>query len=505
MSDVTKTPGRESVPARIRFTIAAIAIYELGLHVPLPGVDPEALRAAVRDAAGNAFGSYDLAFHGTLLKAAILSLGIVPYLTAATTVLLLSGVVPYLRRLRDGTVEGHVAFDRIIDGVTAAIALLQGFGLAAYLQSRGFLVRDPGVAFVLETVVITATGAVFLAWLARQVTRRGIVNGIALIVFIDLVRDALSGITVEAGALPSGALLSRQFVLFILGTGGLFALCLYMVKAERRLPLRYAGKDARSRTTPSWVPSIALRMNTVGVVPVALTAGMLRPLYFVGLTRGTVLSWIVSAGLIVFFTYLWTAFTFSGTDVSVQLRRYGFEFADADLEKQNATGEHLDRIMERLAALHAAFLVALVVIVPLFLVRLGIRSELSWIAGPSLLVIAAIGVAIMNEIRPLGQEGDETRDPAVEWVPIFESETELEVDLARNLLERRGIPTRRSSNRAVPITGTLAFWEMSRPPFPSVTIHRRLGGGTVCAEVPASEVERAESALASIRGSWTRV
>lgn len=506
-SGITPVTSRRSrLQERLLFTIAAVGIYELGVHAPLPGVDRERLLEFLSISPGTLFGDYHQFLGGGLSKAAIFSLGIIPYVTASILVLLLSGAVPYLRRLRDGSPEANATFDRFIYATTIAIALFQGWGLALFLQviptpSGQPVVPDPGFVFRFQTVVIVATGAIFLAWMADQITRRGLVNGVALILLVDLVADAVSGLKTEIAALLHGDLLLRQAVVFLIVTGGLFALSLFMVRAEHRIPLQYAQEPARNGANGSWTPSIVLRMNSVGVLPVGIAGIAMLPLNYVGVTPGSVASWILYCGLILLFTYQWTAATFSGADVLARIRRYGFALADVD--PATASGDHIDRIVERLVARHAAFLAGLVLIAPLVLARFGISSRLSWLAGPSLLVIAAIGVAILERVRVLRQRHGQTGQPAVTWVPVFEAETDLEVDLARGILERAGIPTARLSNRVIPVTGTLAFWEASRPPYPSLTIHRRLGDGRVYAEVSAEHVPQADSVLASYRSGLT--
>ncbi len=490
---------------RVLFTIAAVGIYELGLQVPLPGLDRQRLLEFL-SSSPRPFGAYYQFLQGGLLKTAVFSLGIMPHVTASVLVLLLSGAVPYLRRLRDGPPEANATLDRFIYGTTIAIALLQGWGLALFLeiiaiQSGQPVVPGPGFIFRIQILVIVATGAIFLAWMADQITRRGLVNGVALIVLVDLLTDAGSGVKAEVTALTHGDLLLRQAFLFLIGIGGLFGLCLFMVRAEHRIPLQYAQERSPDRGDECWTPSVVLRTNTVGILPVSMAGIAMLPLNYVGVTPGSVASWILYCGLIVFFTYLWTAVTFSGADVLAQIRRYGF--ALADIAPATASGDHIDRIAERLVARHAAFLAGLVLVAPLVVPRFGISSRLSWLAGPSLLVIAAIGVAILEGVRGLRHRNHQMSHLSADWIPVFEAETDLEVDLARGILERARIPTARVSNRVIPATGTMAFWEASRPPSPSLTIYRRLGGGRVCAEVPADHVRQAASVLASYHSGPT--
>jgi preprotein translocase subunit SecY len=490
--------------AKLLFTIAVLGLYEVGLRVPLPGVDRERLFEALPLLQGTPFSAYDNLLRGGLSKAAIFSLGIMPYITASIVLLLLSGAVRHLRKLRDERTEGTITFDRFIYVATAAIASFQGWGLALFLQMipmpSGHLIVSAGLGFRIQTVVIVTTGAVLVAWMADQITRRGLANGVALIILLDLLADAIRGLNTEVAALAQGGLLLRQAVLFLFVIGGLFALSVVMVRAQHRIPLQYTG--ARDRADTTWTPSIVLRTNTVGIVPVGLAGIAMLPLTYVGVRPQSAGSWIAYCGLIVFFTYLWTAVTFSGADVLAQVRRYGFALADVD--PATALDDYIDRIVERRVIRHAALLTGLVLAGPFLVARLGIGSGMSWLASPSLLVIAAIGVAIMESVEVRRQQHHQAGEVTGDWFPVFEAETELEVDLARGILERAGIPTARFSNRAVPVTGTLAFWEVSRPVYPSLTIYRRLGGGSVYAEVRREHVEQAVSVLASYHSGLTR-
>jgi hypothetical protein len=222
------------------------------------------------------------------------------------------------------------------------------------------------------------------------------------------------------------------------------------------------------------------------------------PVSRAGIKPGSTVSWIVYCGLIVLFTYVWTAASFSGAGVVDRVRRFGFDLP----EVAAAPGDHLDRIVERQTARHAALLVCLALAAPVLLERFGISRWSSWLAGPWLLVAAAIGVTIVDRLRELSRQDGEPDQAGPDWVPVFEGVTELEVDLARAALERAGIPARRSSNRAIPATGTLALWEVSRPPYPSWTmIHRHLGGGRACVLVPAEQVSQAQRIVAPHGGA----
>lgn len=449
------------------FTVAVLASYCVARLVPIPGVDapPE-----------TAFGT------------GVFALGLKPYIAASVVIVLLAGAVPRLRRLRDGPSDQAAGLDRYIYAVAIALALLQAYGRALWLELVA-LVAPQSVLFRMQSVVIIAGGAILLAWLADQVTRRQLVNGVVLIALADGVINMASGLVGEIHTLTRDGLLRERFFLLVVLVA-LFVLSVYMVTTGRRVPLRTIDEGAWQAGDARPAPELVLRANMVGIVPLIVASMVMLPLNYVAIRSGSVASVILYAVLIVFFTYVWTAITFSGADLVTRAQRYGYALAGP--EDAEAPADYIDGIVERLTARHAAFLVGLAVAVPLALNKLGVGHRFAWALGPSLLVIAATGFAIWENIRA------HRRTQGI-WTPVFTADTALEVDLAIHILQRAGIPAMRRSSRVIPITGALGYWETCRPPYPSLAIHRYLSGGRVYAEVPVEQAHQSETVLAPYR------
>jgi preprotein translocase subunit SecY len=471
-----------SLQRRLLFTLGAVAIYRLGLHVPLPGVNHEVLETS---------------------RASVFSLGVGPYIQASVVVLLLSGFIPYFRRLRDGPPDANLGFDRWIYGVTVPVTLIQGWSLALYLEalqgsagpSASLILANPGFAFRIQILLAVTAGVMLLTWLADQITERGVANGIAVIVLADLVASVTSGVTAAAAAVRQGDQSLGQAILLLLIAAGVVAGAVVVTAAKRTLPLQHLDPPAPTAIEDSWTPSIALRVNTVGTIPANVATAILTAVLLAPALAPVFSNRIIQFVLIVVFTYLVTAITFNSADVVERVNRYRFTVADPD--STEVTAGHLDRIVERLVFPYALFLAGLTVVPALADEVLDMKGRLSYLVGPQLLVLVAIGLAILEALRTEREKRsrDDDDDRSGGWTPIFTGETDLEVDLVRGILARSGIPSVRHSTRAMSIAGTLALWEASRPTFPSLTLHRRLGSGHVCAQVPQERVEDARRAL----------
>ncbi len=482
---------------RLLFTLAAVAVYRIGLVIPLPGVDRQSLADALADSP--LLDVYNMFVGGGLGKPAVFSLGLAPYLSASVLVLLLSGLVPALRRLRDGSADSRVRFDRVIYGATAVVAFTQAWGFASFVETLAptAMTSPAGLTTRILIVGVLTTGALFAAFLADQISARGIANGIAIIVGIQLILEVVQAVAAEGAVFRAGGRDPGDSVVLLLVATAIVVVAVRMVTAKRHVPLTYES-EATMAHGGGWTPSIGLRVNSAGIIPIVVAETARIPLVLAGvLGPGSVVYWVVFGGFIVLFVYVWTAITFSGADVVQRVARYGFRPADATPVRGWA--EHLDGTVARLVAPFALFAVGLA-LVPVALTEwLGVNVLLAQVLGPPLLVLVAIGAAVTDQVRAMRERGRHGRgEGTAEWVPVFQAETDLEGDLVRGLLGRAGIPAVRSSSRVICVTGTLAFWEVCRPPLPSLTIHRRLGAGHVSVEVPVERLDAARGVVASV-------
>ena len=502
---------------KILFTLAMLVIYKAGGLVIIPGIDSKALLAYWTGPKSGIFELYDMFAGGNFSKVTIFALGITPYISASILILLMSGVVPYLKRLRDGTIEQNNIFDRLIYGMTALICATQAWSLATFWESIGSpsgsglsIVPHPGWVFRLLAVLTITSGTMFLVWVADLITERGIANGVALMIIVNIISEVPYIFRREYGAfLVSGKTLLQALQSQILTSAVLLALIvlsIFIVSAKRSIPLQYIKQTLQNRSTGNLAPTIPLRVNAVGIIPIKFAQLLILSFTtwifsFKGpkIESQSVLYWIIYCGLIIFLTYLYTAVTFSPKDLVNRIKQYGYAIAEMGSDEEMT--DYIDRIMERTILPGAIFLCGIAA-APLALENwLGVRPHTSKFFGPSLLIISAVCIDAVQHVRThlkmyAKVEGDDNQK-IVDWAPVFTGETNIDGEMVRGILHHAGIDSVGFSNRVISAVGTLALWEASRPTVPSLTIHRRLGKGQVVVQVPSDRVEEAQAILES--------
>ncbi len=350
-SDVLEEEEQEApakLPRKILITLGGIAAFRMGSYIPIPGIDPAALHEVFAGADRTVFGGSYLAVSpkvgGAFSRVTVFSLGIMPYISGSVVILLLSGVIPYLRRLREGTVEQNGKFDLLTYGMTALICTMQALGIASFLESlrsplSGMsIVIDPGWSFRLLVVLTVTSGTMLLVWIANQITVKGLTNGVALMILVGIVSELIPAITREYNAFLLSNKTFVQEILALVVLVALTALSIAMVSAKRCLPLQYLKQNSHNTRAGDWMPTIPLRVNTVGIIPIHIAASTMFFIMFIpstlaeffptsefmqevavafspGKTFGSVPYWIVYSLMIIFLTYLYTAVTFSTKDL----------------------------------------------------------------------------------------------------------------------------------------------------------------------------------------------
>src|SRR6202165_1647150 len=193
---------------RILFTLAMLAIYRLGGHIPTPGIDANRLAQFFQQNSGTLWGYIDLFSGGMFRRLTIFALGIMPYITASIILQLLTVVVPTLEKLQKEGELGRRKITQWTRYLTVILALMQSFGIALTLmKSEGGFVLNPGVGFLLMTMLSLTTGTAFIMWLGEQITERGIGNGMSLIIFTGIV----VGLPHAMGEIYTNVFVTRQW------------------------------------------------------------------------------------------------------------------------------------------------------------------------------------------------------------------------------------------------------------------------------------------------------
>lgn len=383
---------------RIWFTIGALLVYRLGSYIPVPGIDQAALAQLFRSQAGGFFGQGDLFYGGAVGRLAIFALGLMPYLSAAILLQLVSIAVPRLMALPNRGERGRRRLENYTLGLTLALAAFQAFGIAVALESIPNFVTEPGLLFLLTTTLSLTGGTIFLVWLSGQITARGIGNGVALIFFLGIVLE-LPGAVAATLELGRRGMLSANGILGVLVLAVLLTgLIVFMELARRRLPVVYPRRQVGLRLIEGR-SHLSVKLNAAGVIPAIIASWLLAQSLALSnlavgqgpewwhatanqLGQGRPLHMIVYALAIVLCAFFYIAFVLNPERVAVDLEKRGGVIPG--IAPGEATAEHVDTAISRTAMLGAVYLV-LVCLIPEMLIA---YSQVPfYLGGTSLLIV----------------------------------------------------------------------------------------------------------------------
>ncbi len=388
---------------RIFFTLALLAVYRIGCHIPTPGINGEELSKFLTERGGAIMGFFDMFSGGALSKVAIFALGIMPYISASIIMQLLTVVIPYIGRLAKEGEEGRKKIVRYTRYGTVLISAIQSFGIAAGLESmqQGAFVLNPGWSFRIITMITLTSGTAFIMWLGEQITERGIGNGISLIIFASIVARFPSAILNTIRLLQAGEL-SIFFVIFL--TFMMIAVVgaiIFIERGQRKIPVQYAKRVVGRKVYGGQSTHLPLKINTAGVIPPIFASSIIMfPATLAGfiaipwvqsvarqLSPGTILYTTLYVGMIFFFSYFYTAIIFNPVDIADNLKKYGGYVPG--IRPGQKTSEYLYRVLSRLTFAGAIYLSIVCVIPEILISRFGVPF---YFGGTSLLI--AVGVAL---------------------------------------------------------------------------------------------------------------
>ena len=518
----TRAAGRNGLVRRMLITLAAVAAYRVSLLITTPGVDSGVL-AEYFGGSVAAEGLARLGHAGPFRASVIPPRALMSYMGAAVLVLLASALIPALRRLREGTPADHALFDRLIVGLALLFAVAQGLATAYFLESvTGASSGRPAVpgsgwGFRLVCMVTAAGGTAIVVWLAHAISQWGLGNGVAIL----LVAELLTGLAGVAGeefrAVAAGATTLRHGLYGVVALVLAAAAAVVATRAVRRLPLvqlAQSGRSGAEAAGAAGAPAIRLRLNATGVLPIrgtqtiipTLTANRTLVLAFLGVpgllldfpptSTGAIAVTIVAGGILVLaLTHLYAFITLDPRDAVQRAGGLGYAVEGAASDQEAVS--LVRRAQRGLATANGAYLFC-VALAPWVLDRgVGVSPAVAAYCGTHMLVLAAVALQVARQARQeLALSVARWKHSGPEpWVPAWSAQTELEVEIGREILEQAGVPAAVRLNRVVAATGTLSFWEVARPRWPGLTVHRRLGGGGAELLVPAEAVERAREAL----------
>lgn len=409
----------EELRTRILFTLALLVVVRIGAHITLPGINATLLAEATRNQSDNTlFGLYDLFVGGAFKNAAVFALGIMPYISASIIIQLLGAVFPYFQKLQKEGEEGRKKINQLTRLGTIPVAALQAWGVSVQLASRHVgetSIISPeisGFTFTLSTVIMLTAGTVFMMWLGEQITERGIGNGISLIIFIGIIDRFPYSVFDEYQIVASGVRNLLIELLYIVGFLLIIAGVIVVTVATRKIPVQYAKRVVGRKVFGGVTQYIPMKVNQAGVMPIIFAQSIM----FIPNTVLTFFpnndfmqslskyfsntSYVYSAMyalLIVFFTYFYTAIAFNPKDVADNMKKQGGFIPGVRPGKP--TSDYIDNILTKITLPGAIFL-ALIAIIPTFLINMGVTTGLSsFFGGTSLLIIVGVALDTLQQIE----------------------------------------------------------------------------------------------------------
>ncbi len=417
ITSVTQNPGKVSeLRNRIFFLLGALLVFRIGAHIPVPGIDPQAMASFFHAQQGTILGMFNMFSGGALSRLTVFALGIMPYISASIIFQLAGSVVPHIEELKKEGEAGRRKITEYTRYATVILSVLQGLGIAVAIEKMRSgsspVVIDPGTVFLFTTTITLTAGTLFLMWLGEQITERGVGNGISIIIFAGIVAglpDAL-GTTLE---LVRTGQFQPLFVLVLFVVAlAVLGFVVFMESAQRRIPIQYPKRQMGRKIYGGQSTHMPLKVNMSGVIPPIFASSIiLLPATLSGwfsnvpgmewlarigqaLSPGSVLYVVVFTTAIVFFAFFYTAMVFDPRETADNLKKSG-AFVPG-LRPGEQTAKYMDRVLSRLTLWGAIYL-TLVCLLPEFLI---VEYNVPfYFGGTSLLIVVVVMMDLMAQIQ----------------------------------------------------------------------------------------------------------
>lgn len=387
---------------KILFTIAMLAIYRFGANIPVPGVDVQRIQNLFQK--GGLLQLLDLFSGGALSQFAVFALGIMPYITVTIIMQLLTVVIPKLEEWAKEGEAGQRKITQITRYFTLVLAITQSIGLIFFFQGQGVI---PRFSFFNRFLIVASlsAGTVLIMWLGELITQHGIGNGMSLLIFTSIIaRFPIS--LIQSFQVASSYIILIAIVVSVI----IVAAIVLMEKGQRRIPVQYAKRIVGRKVYGGQSTYIPLKVIQAGVIPIIFASSVLlfpgtMAQFFKGrffqvmanaLSPTAPLFLILYAGLIIFFTYFYTAITFNPIDVSDNMKKYGGFIPG--VRPGQPTALYINRIMSRITLPGAMFL-ALIAVIPTILMGAMNVPFLAQFGGTSILIIVGVVLETLEQLE----------------------------------------------------------------------------------------------------------
>ena len=401
---------------RIFFVIMVLVVYRIGTFIPLPGIDVDVMSELFARNSDGILGMVNMFSGGALSRMSLFALGVMPYISAAIIVQLLTAVVPSLEKLKKEGQAGRRKITQYTRYGTLGLGLVQAVGVSIALQGQSVgsspLVFNPGIAFVVVATLTLVSGTMLLVWLGEQITERGVGNGISLIIFAGIVAGLPSAIGGTAELVRTGEL--HVFTMLILGVLilAVTAFVVFVERGQRRITVNYARRQQGRAMAGQQSSHLPLKLNMAGVIPPIFASSIILFPATVGnwfgqqegmdwladlsntLSPGQPLYVLFYAAAIIFFCFFYTALVFNARETADNLKRSG-AFVPG-IRPGEQTARYVDKVLTRLTFWGALYITA-VCLLPEFLILYW--NVPFYFGGTSLLIIVIVLMDFMAQVQ----------------------------------------------------------------------------------------------------------
>lgn len=393
---------------RVLFTLGALAIFRFGTHVPIPGIEVEALQQFFQGAGGNILQYLNMFTGGALGRGTLFGLGVTPYINASIIMSLLTAVVPKLKELQQQGRQGRKVITKYTRYGTLAIAFIQSFGWSYFLVQQN-IVADPSVLFFFTSIISMTTGTVFLMWLGERITENGIGNGISVLIMTGIIARLPSQFGRTWIEIKSGTVSPFWGIVLVLVLIVVIAGVIMIQQGRRKITIQYAKRTSGRKVYGGHTSHLPIKVNQGGVIPIIFASVLLSLPMTVAqwapglswltqwLQQGSIPYLIAYVLLILFFTYFYSAIIFDPRDVAQNLKESGGFIPG--VRPGEPTVEYIEGVLNRLLLVGALFLASVALLPFIFSAISGIASRSFPLGGTSVLIVVGVGIDILMQVE----------------------------------------------------------------------------------------------------------
>jgi len=348
---------------KILFTVVCLILFRLGSFIPVPGVNTRMLANLFNTPGGNLFDMFNLFSGGNFARASIFAMGIMPYITASIVMQLLGGVVPFIEKLKKEGPEGHKKINQLTRYFTVIIGLFNAVGMGFFLLSpaaTGVVVIDPTL-FMMMSILSMVTGTIVIMWIGEQITEKGIGNGISLIIFAGIIAEYPPGFLEIFSLYRAGGLGIFNILVFVAAMLLVTSSVILITEATRRVSIQYPKKIVGRKTYGGQNMYFPMKLNQAGVIPIIFASSVIMMPRTIAafipnslfaeimmrfLSPGNIVYTLFFMGLIIFFSYFYTAIAVNPTEMAENMKRQGGYVQGVQPGKN--TAKYFNNIMTRI-------------------------------------------------------------------------------------------------------------------------------------------------------------